>query len=130
MKKFLFFLGLIIIFVANLSEATELIFQFTNPNFGGNSLNGNFLLNQAQLQNKFKEPVEEPSIMEQLQTIYQAQYLNKILEDIYTGKDVTPGEYIIGNLKVNVTKGTDMYTINVLDTSTGQTTTFQLPIIP
>jgi curli production assembly/transport component CsgF len=37
--------------------ATELVHRMVNPNFGGNPLNGNFLINQANEQNNTKESV-------------------------------------------------------------------------
>lgn len=34
-------------------QASDLVYQPVSPTFGGNPLNGNFLLNQAQIQNQF-----------------------------------------------------------------------------
>lgn len=55
--KLLSVIAALILFVFITCEAncSELIFQFVSPSFGGNPLNGSFLLQQAQLQNKFKE---------------------------------------------------------------------------
>lgn len=36
------------------ATATELVFHFTNPNFGGNAGNGTVFMNQAEVQNTFK----------------------------------------------------------------------------
>jgi curli production assembly/transport component CsgF len=38
------------------SVATELVYRPISPSFGGNPLNGAFLLNRAAEQNKFKDP--------------------------------------------------------------------------
>jgi curli production assembly/transport component CsgF len=38
-------------FIAPASWAGNMVFQFVNPNFGGNPNNGAFLLNEAQAQN-------------------------------------------------------------------------------
>lgn len=132
MKKALIFISFIVIvyfviFIPGLAKSSELIFQFTNPSFGGNPLNGSFLLQQAQVQNKFKEKVTEPSLINQITPMYQAQYLSKILEDAYEGKDIKEGRYIIGGLIVDVTKGTGKITMVVTDPATGQQTTFELP---
>jgi curli production assembly/transport component CsgF len=39
------------------AHATELTHHFVSPTNGGNALNGSFLLNQAEAQNNFKDPV-------------------------------------------------------------------------
>ncbi len=134
MKKTLIFTSFIVIvsfaiFLPGLAKSSELIFQFTNPSFGGNPLNGSFLLQQAQAQNKFKEKADQ-SLLNQLTPMYQAQYLSKILEDAYEGKDIQEGRYIIGGLIVDVTKGTGKITMLVTDPATGQQTTFELPYTP
>ena len=39
-----------------LVQATELVYTPINPSFGGNPLNGTWLLNNAQAQNDFDDP--------------------------------------------------------------------------
>ncbi|MCX7988337.1 MAG: curli assembly protein CsgF [Thermodesulfovibrio sp.] len=134
MKKAVIFTVLIgllsLAFMPGLAKSSELIFQFTNPSFGGNPLNGSFLLQQAQAQNKFREKTPETSLLEQLNPMYQAQFLSKILEDAYEngGTNIQPGEYIIGGLIINVTKEPGKLTLLVTDPATGQRTTYQVPI--
>lgn len=118
-----------------MANSSELTFQFTNPSFGGNPLNGNFLLQQAQMQNKFKEKTAEKSLLEQFAPMYQAQYLSAILDDAYQnngGNLPDDGEYLIGGLKVHVTKNAvnKVITLVVTDPGTGQQTTFQIPYTP
>ena len=48
--------------------ATELVFHFTNPNFGGNAGNGTFLMNQADVQNSFKAPPVATKAKTQIET--------------------------------------------------------------
>lgn len=117
------------------AESSDLMFQFTNPSFGGNPLNGNFLLQQAQMQNKFKEKTTEKSLLEQYAPMYQAQYLSALLDEAYENNGTNlpdSGEYIIGGLRVNVTKDAvnRVITLLVTDPGTGQQTTFQIPYTP
>ena len=125
---------ILLAFTINKANSSELIFQFTNPSFGGNPLNGSFLLQQAQIQNKFKEKTEEKSLLEQLEPMYQAQYLSKILDEAYenNGQNLVDGTYIIGGLTVTITKdsGNRMITLLVSDPATGRQTTFQIPYTP
>ncbi len=130
MKRFIVIFCSIILFTSSLS-ASELIFQFTNPSFGGNPLNGSFLLQQAQIQNKFKEKTEKLSIMEQLNPAFQAQYLGNILEGVYKG-DITPNvgdNYELGGLTILVKAiNGNIVTFLITDTSSGQQWTYQIPI--
>lgn len=135
--KILSVISIVIFFVCitGVANSSELIFQFTNPSFGGNPLNGNFLLQQAQMQNKFKEKTGEKSLLEQFAPMYQAQYLSSILDDAYQNNGANlpdDGEYLIGGLKVHVTKNatTKVITLVVTDPGTGQQTTFQIPYTP
>ncbi len=128
MKGLLIFLFSIII--ASSAFGSELVFQFTNPSFGGNPLNGSFLLQQAQLQNKFKEKTPETSLMDQMNQMYQAQYLGTILEDIYNG-NINPSvgdTYNLGGLIIKVTEvSSSIITLNITDTATGSQWTYQIP---
>lgn len=49
------YLGLLALLSAP-AAATEMVHRFVSPSFGGNPLNGPFLLNQANEQNNFKDP--------------------------------------------------------------------------
>lgn len=49
------YLGLLALFSLPVA-ATEMAHRFVSPSFGGNPLNGAFLLNQANEQNNFKDP--------------------------------------------------------------------------
>ena len=39
-----------------ITTSGELVYQPINPNFGGNPLNGSYLLNSAQAQNTYTDP--------------------------------------------------------------------------
>lgn len=126
----LFFLT---IFFTLPSYGGELTFQFINPSFGGNPLNGTFLLQQAQLQNKFKEKTPEQSLLQQLTPMYQAQYLSTVLDQASQGKlSLTPGEtFTMGSLLITVVSvGSNKISFRFSDATTGQQTTFEVPIVP
>jgi curli production assembly/transport component CsgF len=53
--RFCIYLGLLTLFSLPVA-ATEMVHRFVSPSFGGNPLNGPFLLNQANEQNDFKDP--------------------------------------------------------------------------
>lgn len=64
------------------SAATELVHRFEDPSLGGNPLNGTFLLNQANEQNKFKDsqssPHAPPTAIERFKQSLQSAILNQV----------------------------------------------------
>lgn len=91
MKFFLKYLSNFVLFAAMTFpvQATELVHRFTSPSFGGNPLNGSFLLNQAEQQNNFKDPSETnprartqaKSDLERFKDRLQQAILNKISQN-------------------------------------------------
>lgn len=129
------FLGL---FMAGAAFASQLEFQFVNPSFGGNPLNGSFLLQQAQLQNKFKEekrPLFQPkSLIERFTDSFTNQLLYRmsdyILDQLFgdTGLPTSPQTYQIGNFRIKYDPSDPNYYIfTITDISTGEETTIQVP---
>lgn len=121
-------------------RASELTFKFTIPSLGGDPLMGGYYLQQAQLQNKFKEekkPLFQPkSLLDRFTESLTSQLLYRmadtLLDQIF-GNDgtINPGSYKIGNFQINLTEeqrdGTSYYIFEITDTSTGQTTVLELP---
>lgn len=104
-------LGLIVVFSPHV-EATELVYRFTDPSFGGNPLNGNFLMSQAIEQNNFKEKVMPDAPVNALQD-FTDRLKNSILSglaraasgnliDATTGKIIPNNSVIIGDFSVVV----------------------------
>lgn len=136
MKKFL--IGLFCSFLGSLPlaggtlTASELIWAPVNPSFvGGNPLNGPYLLNSAQAQNDMKEPQSSKTQLEQFNQTLNQQILyrlsSKIVESAFGETGLTPGHYTLGNFVVDVTQGANGLTVSIVDTSTGGSTTVQVP---
>jgi curli production assembly/transport component CsgF len=78
------YLGLLAFFSPS-GAATELVYRFESPSFGGNPLNGTFLLNQAAEQNTHKAPtaagntpVTQKSEIERFKDSLQRAILNQL----------------------------------------------------
>ena len=142
MKKFLvcifcLFVGVLFLMPGKAAIATELIYTPVNPSFGGNPLNWSGLLNQATIQNKFKEerPVRELRVpktalerfTEQLEYSVFSRMANKIVDAAFGEQTLQPGEYTFGNYKVSVTTDANGITTVITEISTGNTTTIQIP---
>lgn len=143
MKKrlFWFFLWALLSFIFSYNLfASELTFRFTSPSFGGDPLYGTFLLQQAQLQNKFKEKpsflYQPKSLLDRFSEFFTNQLIYRmadIMLDQIFGEDGTlPTEkqtYTIGNFRISfdpITKS-DFYIFTIEDLSTGQTTAIEIP---
>ena len=121
-------------------HTSELTFKFTIPSLGGDPLYSTYYLQQAQLQNEFKErskPLFKPkSLIERFTESLTSQLLYRmadtILDQIF-GDDgsLRTGEYTIGNFKIGLSEeqrnGTYYYIFRILDISTNQETILELP---
>jgi curli production assembly/transport component CsgF len=120
--------------------ASELTFKFINPSFGGDALYGTYLLQQAQVQNKFKEEkkslYQPKSLLERFTESFTSQLLyrmaNIMLNKIFGENNQLPegeGTYYIGNFQIYYKSPQDdpYYTFEITDLSTGQTTTIKMP---
>ena len=130
-----FFLPLLVIPLT--INASELVYQPINPSFGGNPLNGSFLLNKAQAQNKHKAPINQKSSAEKFQESLERAYINKIVREI---TDLAFGEtsddsifnensiFISGNLEIQViTTNPDSITVQITNILTGEVTIIEVP---
>ncbi len=118
-----------------MAQGSELTFEFTNPSFGGNPLNGTFLLNSAQAQSDFKEPGVEFDPLASFQQNLERQVLNamarKIVNDIYSEEGLGDGGlYSTDNYQIEVvTTNPDSVVVNVTDLRTGQVTVIEIPYL-
>ena len=119
-----------LLLIPSLSWAGNMTFQFRNPNFGGNPNNGSFLLNSAQAQNSYKDPIadgsfgiETPSALDNFTQAIQAQVLGGLLTNINTGK---PGRMVTSDFIVDIANADGQMQLNVTDRKTGRTSTIQV----
>ncbi len=116
--------------------ATELVYEPINPSFGGNPMNGNFLLNQAEMQNDHKDPAlsDRNDPLEDFQQSLTRQILYRLASQIVDqafgefGDDLQGGHYEFGNyiIDVNPVEGENI-TVTIIDTATGGTTSINVP---
>ncbi len=86
------------------AQATELVHHFENPSFGGNPLNGTFLMNQADQQNKFKDPAQtrnnspsQKSDLERFKERLQQSILNRVSQSATSDLFDQNGNIILGS---------------------------------
>ena len=107
-----------------LVHATELVYTPVNPSFGGNPLNGTWLLNNAQAQNDFDDPdlksrtaVAGTSALERFTSQLQSRLLGQLLDNISTGNT---GSLSTDSFIVNVIDDSGALSIEVTDRATGE----------
>lgn len=120
---------------------SELIYQPINPNFGGNPLNGTFLLNQAEAQNNYKDPDavnlldlnQDPleRFTESLNRQILALIARRVVEEAFGDGDGALGEggtFVSEGFEISVlTDNPDSLVLNITDTTTGDETVLEIP---
>lgn len=126
-------------------NASELVYKPINPSFGGNPLNGNFLLGKAQAQNKHKAKLSKKSYAEKFQESLERAYINKMVReitdlafgntcDVATDTECEPsifnedsiftsGDYLIEI----ITSNSDSITVQITNSITGEVTIIEVP---
>lgn len=112
-----------------LSWGGSMVFQFVNPNFGGNPNNGSFLLNEAQAQNSYKDPdsydfgTSGTSALDNFTASIQSQLLGTLMGNINQGK---PGRLVTQDFIVDIQNTDGQLLMNVTDRQTGKVSTIQV----
>jgi curli production assembly/transport component CsgF len=119
-------------------SADELIYEHTNPAFGGNALNGNWLLNNAQAQDTFKDPDQKSDDLaeeseldqfnEQLERIALSRLASELTRRFMDGE--LPTLETDNFLITSVTNDDGSTTITTTDKATGDKVEFILGLTP
>lgn len=111
------------------AAAGDLIYRPVNPNFGGNPLNGSFLLNGAQLQNDFEQP--EPDPIEEFQDGLQTRLLGRVSAEIenriFGENPQDSGTFPIGDLEIAYERVGGVIALSIVDLTTGGETVIEIP---
>ena len=127
------------------TNASELVYRPINPSFGGNPLNGNFLLGKAQAQNKYKAKLNRKSYAEKFKESLERAYISKMVReitdlafgdtcDVATDTECEPsifsedsiftsGDYVIEI----ITSNSDSITVQITNSLTGEVTIIEIP---
>jgi len=112
--------------------ATELVYTFENPSFGGNPLYGAALLNNAQAQNEEKDTLADQTPLEKFNETLQRSILNRLSSTVAGQVIGDQGELIPGTVETTdfiidiVDIGGGLLTITTTDKATGNSTSFSI----
>jgi curli production assembly/transport component CsgF len=115
------------------ARATELVYTPINPSFGGFPGNGPFLLEAAEEQSKFKEPVETYSrdpmadFEESLNRRILGILANSIVDAAFGEAGLEGGHFVIGDYVIDVAETADGVDVVVSDPANGRQTTITIP---
>ncbi|MGI6457404.1 MAG: curli production assembly/transport component CsgF [bacterium] len=118
MKKKLipYALGISMLWGTASAGASELIFDFVNPAFGGNPLNGSWLMSSAQVQNKLRDSSSTSSLLQRdpikdFQESLNRQILyhlsRQIIQSAFGEEGLESGHYNVGDFMIDVSTGLD-----------------------
>ena len=89
------------------SSADELVFNFVDPVFGGNALNGNYLIALTGAQNNQKNPdtfsLSSQSALGRAQSLLQSRLTSQLLNQIGRG-ELEEGRVKTDDLEIEVTR--------------------------
>ena len=116
--------------LGGMAQGTELVYTPVNPSFGGNALNGTWLLNNAQAQNDTKDPsaisrasIARPSALDRLTSQLQSRLLSQFLADVGDGNS---GSLSTDDFIVDVVNDSGSLTIQITDRLTGEVSEIQV----
>lgn len=112
--------------------ASSLVYEPVNPNFGGNALNGNALLNNAQAQNDHKDPdlEEDLSALDDFNDRLQRSLLTRLTRSVTSSiiddmGNLIPGQTVTSDFIIDVVdEGDGTLSVTTTDRNTGETTRF------
>lgn len=117
--------------LATQATATELVYTPVNPSFGGNPLNGTWLLNNAQAQNDHEDPaiknrtsgLAATSALERFSSQLQSRMLSQLLDNIANGNT---GSMSTDSFIINVIDDSGALSIQVTDRATGEVSVIEV----
>ncbi|PRP66177.1 curli assembly protein CsgF [Nonlabens agnitus] len=118
-------------------SAQQFTYKPINPAFGGDTFNYQWMLQSAEAQNKFTDPNasrgrEDQSDLDSFADGLNRQLLSQLSRSLLQSQfdfneGLQPGTFSFGNLEVEVLQSLDGLVVNILDTSTGDTTQVVIP---
>ncbi|WP_226684542.1 curli assembly protein CsgF [Shewanella indica] len=108
-------------------QATELVYTPINPSFGGNPLNGSFLLSKAQAQNDNQVAGNEKDFVTRFKESLERNIINSITRGVADG-DITDGVYDTGDYRVEVASTGSGVMLTITNLLSGEVTVIEMPI--
>jgi curli production assembly/transport component CsgF len=119
----------------SISSAQELVWRPINPSFGGNPFNAEWLLSQAQTQDKLKDessidtynrnPLDD--FKESLNRQILSQISRQLVSSTFGEEGITDGHYELGDFAIDILSTGEGINISIFDFTTGGQTNILVP---
>jgi curli production assembly/transport component CsgF len=125
----------IAVFSIGKAGAQDLVFEFKNPAFGGNTFNYQWMLSSADAQNTFEEQPDlgtlESDPLDDFAADLNRQILNNLsrilITDQFGEEGLQEGTYILGSYEITVGQTNEGLSVTIFDSSTGNQTDIVIP---
>ena len=108
------------------ASATEIIYTPINPTFGGNPLNGSYILSKANAQNDHSESRNERDFVTRFKESLERNLMNQITRQFADGT-LTSGEFDTGDYLITVVEtGDGSFQVTIVNEITGETTVIEM----
>ena len=117
------------------AQASDLVFEFGNPSFGGNPFNSSHLQAIANAQNDYGDPdaVDRSDPAAQFLRTLQSRLLSSLatqITDVVFGENAQDsGTIRFGEQEINFVRGVDGVTLNIFNGADGTTTEITVPLL-
>ncbi len=120
------------------AQASQITYTPIDPSFGGNPGNSSHLLAIANAQNNYSAPATPAStatqtqasqFLQQLQSRFVSALAANVTDAIFGANPQDHGQIVFGDQTITFDRGLDAVSINILDSTTGQTTNISVPIL-
>ena len=134
MKRLMTFLWAFFFF-AGLATAQDFVYRPSNPAFGGDTFNYNWLLASAQAQDLTVDDREDgnnsrnslDNFTESLNRQLLSQLSRQIAVEQFGEEGLEDGTYTVGNFQIEVTSDLDGLSISIQDNAAGEQTQIFIP---
>jgi len=123
------------LFSAAPAQASDLVFQFTNPSFGGNPFNSSHLIAIANGQNDFDDPdaVDRSDPAAQFLRTLQSRLLSALatqITDVIFGENAQDSGLIqFGDQEVSFVRGIEGVNLTIFNNADGSVTEIVVPLL-
>lgn len=131
-RKFLIGLTAVCVLAGTAAQASSLVYRPVNPNFGGDSFNGSYLLGTAQANNHYEKHAAKTNPLDNFERTITSSLLNRVSQQIADRIfSNTPGQntgtFQLGNTTLSYVRNGDVVDITIFDAVTGTSTTISVP---
>jgi|TARA_B100000497_G_scaffold34185_1_gene40068 curli production assembly/transport component CsgF len=115
-----------------ISFGQQLSYTPKNPSFGGNTFNYQWLLSSAEAQNSFTDPTsrDDGSGIDQFSENLNRQLLGQLSRSLLGDQlenGLEEGNFVFGDLSVEITESSEGLVVNILDLNSGEQTQIIIP---